>query len=202
MDNDEYVVFENLDKKQIAILSDMFDENILIEQFTSPKLPHLQKMNFSEKQARDIIQCFFNLYSGIDVPDLVKDDIKKLKLSNDIKKNIIELFDELCSTVSTEEIAIAKKGSSLLRYGHDHIHEFSAVLELRPITQDNKLKKMLPSIVCTGEIQNYNHTKTKYLNFQIDVFQFEELVSDMNEILKEIKHDIKVLKDKGDPIVG
>ena len=196
-------VFSILDREKISKIMSVLDESIVTDQFHSPKLKNLERLGFTRKQSRNILECFFNLYRGLPHPDETKEFVNSLDIKDDVKQLIIESFEAMMERTDKTKVDIAITCEKLENFGHDHLHDFEVSSEFRPITKNNKLEKMVMSIIIEGSIQDAKHTKVTPINFQVDLESFESIIQELNKQLKQIKTEIKILKEKlGDDVVS
>ena len=199
----ELQVFSTLDREKISKIIDVLDESIVRDQFNSSKIKDLEKLGLAHEQSRDVLKCFFNFYRGFQHPDKLKKFFNNLDIEDDMKQRIIETFEELREKADKTKVAVAVTSEKSGRFGHDHLHVLEVTSEFRPIASDDKLQKMIMMIIVEGYTQNTAHTKETPINFQIDLKSFEHLVQELNEHLKQINMEVKILQEKlGEDIVS
>ena len=200
---DELQVFSILDREKLFKIMKIFDESIVNDQFRSPKINNLKELGFTHKQSRDIIGCFFNFYLGLQHPDEIRGVINQVNIKEDTKQLIMEAFEAVIEKGDKKMVEIAEKSDILGKFGHEHLYHFQAVPEFRPILVNNKLQKMIMSIIIEGYAHNADHTKVTPINFQTDLMGLENLIQELNKQLEYIRTGAKILKEKlGDDVVN
>ena len=199
---EELKVFSILDRKKISKIMDVLDESIVKDQFSSTKIKDLEELGFKHKQSRDILECFVNFYLGSQYHDEMKEIISQADVKEDMKQLIMETFEAVVEKADKTKIEIANKSESLAKFGHEHLYHFVVISEFRPLVANDTLQKMVMSIIIEGHAHNVDHTKATTINFQTDLTGFENLIQELNEQLKRIKMEVKILEEKlGDDVV-
>lgn len=198
----ELEIFSILNKEKISKIIDLLDESIVEEQFDSPKLQDLEKLGFTNKQAEDILECFFNFYTNIEHYDLVMSVIDSSNLTSDTKSLTKNAYEEIRKRADKTKVKIFEEVTELEIFGHKHLHNLKVTSEFRPIVKNGKLERIVSSIVWEGSAQSKDHKTKTLINFQMNLSTFEELVKELNVDLENIKTQITTLKKQlGDNIV-
>ena len=174
----------------------IIDEDVIKHPFLVSRIRKLQELGFTQKQSRDIIGCFVNFYYGIQYPNDIKELISRADVNKDAKDLIHEIFELVIKKGDIAKVMLADKCENLSKFGHEHLYHFQAVSEFRPIIQNNKLQKVVMSIVLEGYAHDANHTKTTSINFQTDLEGLENLIDELNSQLKRIKTEVSALNEK------
>lgn len=189
-------VFAELTKEDISQISNMLDENIIRNPFDSRKIQELKNLGYTQGQSRSILEAFFNFYDALKRPEQMREFISKLDVNKDTKQLINETFEMILKKGDKSKVILVEKIENLKQFGHDHLHRLDAVVEFRPLVDDDKLQKIVLSIIIDGEIQNNAHSNPKIINFQTDFVTFQTVVNDLNKQLDAITTKIKILKEK------
>ena len=199
----ELEIFSILDKEKITKIIDLLDESIVKDQFRTPQLQNLEKLGFTEKQSRDIIQCFFNFYSALPYPDEMNSFIDHLDFDNNVKNLVKDTFETIKKNGDKSKVTVANRLNKLQHFGHDHLHGIEAISEFRPVMVDKKLQNITTAIVVEINLQNTDHTKKTHFTFQTDLEGFEHMMQELNKQLIQIKTERQIMKEKiGDDTVG
>ena len=189
-------MFSVLNKEQISSIINILDENIIKDPTDSTILKKLEALGFTRKESSSILEAFFNFYLALPYPDRMREFINQLDISKDTRQLILETFEKIKEKGDISKVVTATQSEDLKIFGHDHLHNLQAIAEFRPVTFNNKLQKMVVSIIVDGEIQDNAHNKPKTINFQTDFKNFETMVQSLNKQLKNITSQIKILKEK------
>lgn len=201
-DPSELHVFSILNPEKISKIINLLDENIVEDQFRSPKLQDLKKLGFTIGQARDILECFFNFYISSDKHDEMITIIDNSSLTSDAKSLAKNAYEEIIKRADKTKIDILEKTADVETFGHPHLHAFKVMSEFRSIVKNGKIERIVNSIVVEGNVQSSDHQVKTPINFQMDLSVFEKFVKSLNEDLENIRNEITILKEQlGDNIV-
>lgn len=196
-------VFSILDKKKISMLMDVIDESIVKNPSHDRVLGSIRDVGFTQAQAYDIAECFFNFYSALRHPDKLKEQINNTDVKADIKQLIVETFEQILEGGDKDMVAMIEEAEGLAMFGHNHLHEFGVASEFRPIIDNRKLQKMVVSVVVTGRVYESSDSPPTLINFQMRLGEFENFVHMLDKQLGRIKMEVKTLEEKlGEDIVS
>ena len=202
---DAIEVFASLNKQQIAKITNIVDESVISEPLASYKIDELKKMGFTESQAFNIMECFFNFYLGLQHPEKIKNHINQQQsLSNDTKQLALDAFEHVLTKSDKQKIQFNLEYDAAQNFGHAHLSSFKIMPDFRPIIINGQLKKMAVAIVVHGHINDDQHQKLVQINFQTDIDGFKKLIHEFNDQLQKIERTIKELSEKlgGDISIG
>lgn len=196
-------VFSILDERKISMLMDVIDESIVKNPSHDRVLESIRDVGFTQVQANDIAECFFNFYSALRHPDKLKEQISNTDMKAEVKQLITETFEQILEEGDKDMVAMMEEAEGLAMFGHNHLHEFSAVSEFRPIIDNHKLQKMVVSVVVAGRVYESNSSPPTLINFQMRLGEFENLVHMLDKRLDHIKMEVRTLEEKlGEDIVS
>ena len=198
-------VFAILNKQQIAKITNIVDESVISESSASYKLDKLKKMGFTESQALNIMECFFNFYLGLQHPNQIKNHIDhQHDLSNDAKQLALDAFEHVLAKSDKQKIQLNLEYDAVRNFGHAHLSTFKVIPDFRPIVINGQLKKMAVAIVIHGHVNDDQHQKFMQFNFQTDIDGFKKLIREFNDQLQKTEMTIKELSEKlgGDISIG
>ena len=87
--------FSGLDRNAISKIIDAMDESMAKDPFNSTGMQSLEKMGFTHGQSRYIVECFFNLYCGLQNPEDFMRIANNLDVDDDAKPLIMETFEAI-----------------------------------------------------------------------------------------------------------
>ena len=198
----ELEIFSVLNKEKISKIIGFLDESIIKEQLSDPQLQNLEKLGFTNKQARDILDCFFNFYAGIEHYDSILSLIDSSNLTSDAKNLAKNAYEEIRQHADKTKISMFKEIEQLEQFGHPHLHYLEVHTEFRPIIKNGKIERFAASVVFDGSAQNTDHDIKTPINFQMSMNRFKEFVKDLSNELEDAESKIASLKKQlGDNIV-
>ena len=187
-------VFSILNKEKISQILNILNENIIKDPYY--KIDELANLGFTKEQSLSILEAFYNFYDALKYPNRMEELISQLDIDDDIRQLIMETFEKIKEQGDKSKVIVTEKSEDLRIFGHDHLHRFEAIAEFRPLMDDNKLQKIVVTIIVDGETQNHPHNEPKRINFQTNFKQFQMIVEDLNKQLGNITMQISTLKEK------
>ena len=196
-------VFSELDKQQIANITNILDDSIVKERFSKSKIKEITDMGFTTKQAHDIIECYYNFYIGSQNPTGIQSIVnRQTNLTNKTKQQILELIDVVHKKADKQKINLEMECNEMQKFGHPHIFGLKSTLEFRPIIIKNKLEKMTVSTIIHFDTHDEGETSLTPLVFQTSTSNFKKIIQALNEQLTETEIVTQALSKKlGDDFI-
>jgi hypothetical protein len=200
---EELIAFSGLSEDKIKQISSLLDERVIDPTFSKMFINKIiQLIGCSEHIAEHIRICFYNFYNNVDSPKFIDDIIENSELNANEKNIIKETWATIQKNVDRKKIEMLETAIQLADYGHPHLHLFGAIPEFRPLLQDGKIIRMIPSVVVTGHVHGQNTEENEVINFQVTPEVLEDLIKDLENVLKDTKIQISELKKQlGDNII-
>ena len=177
-----------------------FDDSIL---HTIPDLSKIKKIlgdDFNDDDNNEIIHIFYNFIISKRSPNKIFGVIDTSNLDDDKKNVLKETVQKIHDKTDMDSLSTGIKTEFLKTFGYPHTHGFNTVTEFRPISNENKITKIIPSLVVS--INTHEFDVDNVINFQLNLKEVEELVEVLNDGANTLKTEIRDLRDKfGDKII-
>ena len=196
-------VFSALDHEKISDIMDILNENIVKrDSSTDVMFKRIQDLGFTTRQSSNIMMVFYNFYHALTNPNDMRKSIDQLEMSEDAKQLIQNTFERVRKKGNRSKVETALESRKMQMLGHGYLHHLEATAEFRPMTLDDKLQKIIVSVVVSGETHDGDFENPETINFQINFTDFKNMVEELNAQLEKITSQIKTLQEKlGDDVV-
>ena len=186
-----------LPRRLILKIASLVDENILTE-------PNIEKIKDLLKDTaidlKKIILVFHNMVLFKDNPkEFIKFIDSSSKLTDREKGALKDAMKDIHSRVSTKNIKISEHVRHLTIFGHMHMHpsedDHSIAPEFRPISEGNKIVKIVPSLVMDVPLYD-SRENDKSVNFQMSLEEAEQFAKSLNKGIEFLKAGIADMREK------
>ena len=193
-------IFDRISKEKIIELGNFFDGSISYKDTDLSKLEEILGNDFERDDIVELIPIFYNFAIGKRNPDKIFGIVNTSNLDDDKKKVLKETVQKIHDKTDLDEVSTSISTRFLQTFGYPHTHGFATVTEFRPISDDDGIKKIIPSLVVS--INTHESDIDKIVNFQLNLQDVEKLVEELNSGADSLKIEIQDLRDKfGDKII-
>lgn len=198
---EQLLVFEKIENNKINQIFNLVDENIVIVEIEKEKLSKIIGEGFTDSEIYYINNAFYNFANTKKVENMLT-IIENSILSNDKKIILKENLQILQKRLSQNKISLLQAQSSLEQLGHPHVHTIGAFTEFRPLSQNGKIMKIIPSLIINGTMHSPDVNKNTSINFQMTLKEFEKMLKEFQNNVSVLKEEIAEFKEKfGDDII-
>ena len=187
-------VVGKIPKDKLLKLADMFDESVMTK---APKLEEIRRViGGSKSDAKKVLTAFYNFVISKSDQSYIFDLINQLQNLTENEKIILkDIIEQIHNKVDHDKIVI-QTGSELLKmFGHKHIRHVEMITEFRPISNQNRILKIIPAIVIDTPIFDRKGAEQR-VNFQMDLETAEEFVTQLSGRIDDLKRETQYMRDK------
>ena len=198
----ELSVFNKLDEETVLKLVEFFDESML---FTPPKKSELGKIIGKDLKSDDvekIIVSFYNFIASKDKSEEIFNVIDNAGLEQDKKTLLKTAIQKIHDKVDSVKISAGVRSGFLQQFGFPHTHGFAIVTEFRPVTDSDKIIKLIPSMIVSIKIHNSDKNEDSIVNFQVNLEETKQFIKVLEKGAESLKTEIQEMRSKfGDEII-
>lgn len=200
--NADMAVLARLPDDKIHALADMLDESIIIRLPESAKIREIADTHLSESDVSCIINVFYNFFASQANPQPIIQMVDAASLQENKKNVLKEVLESIHKKIDTQKITQMQTIATLDVIGHPHFHRFDVYTELRPVSNDGKITKLIPKLVITGVLGEPHTHIDRTISIQMDPKEGHKLVKDITSQLEALETEVRFMQGKlGDDVV-
>ena len=198
----DIATLSKLPEGQIRALADTIDESIIVRRIDRTKVDEIVGVKLSETEVSCINNVFYNFVVNHARPQTMTRMIDVAPLTED-KKNILkQVLKNLHERVDAQKVNQMQTMADLEVAGHPHLHQLTIYTELRPISNDGRITKMIPELVINGVLREPHTPNDRPISIQLDPTQARRLSKEVSNQLDSLDMEIRFIKEKmGDDVI-
>ena len=194
---DDLGIVGKLPRETIFKIADLVDENIITEGDIAGIKDVIGDTNVS---IGAIVRVFHNIATRKDNPRTFMEFVNTTNLTDKEKDALIDGMKKVHNKLDADKITINMDTHRLEVFGHMHMDRSSATFpiatEFRPLSKNDKIIKMVPSLVMDIPIHDPREKNGKSVNFHMDLEDAEWLADLLNRSIKDLKAEIQQIREK------
>ncbi len=196
----ELDVFDRISNEKIIELGDFFSDEISYKEPNLSKLEKILGNGFVIDDIPRLANAFYNFTIGKRNPEQIFKIIDTSKLDNDKKSMLRGIVKKIHNKTDLDKVSTSVTSRFLKSFGHPHIHGIDTVTEFRPISGDNGITKVIPSLIVSVHTHYSNIDET--YSFQLELKEVEKFIEKLSSGANSLKIEMQDLRDKfGDDII-
>ena len=197
----QIAVFAKIPDDKILALADMLDESIILK----PNIKKIRKVagpHLSESDAASIYTAFYNFFISQAAPQRITHIVDTAPLEDQKKEVLGKALKIIHAKTNAQKISQMRSIAELDVAGHPHFHQLQVYTELRPISENGKITKMVPKLVISGILHEPNTHDDRPISAQMSSEEGRNLVEQISEQLEALETEVRFIKEKlGDDVI-
>ena len=192
----------NLPNDKVRALADMIDESIIVRRPDRTKVDEIVGTGLSETEFYCITNVFYNFVVNKASPQTITRMIDATPLTEDKKTMLQQVLKNMHERLDAQKMEQMKTMADLKVAGHPHLHQLSIYTELRPISNDGRITKMIPKLIVNGVLREPYTSNDRPISIQLDPTQARRLSKEVSNQLDALDTEIRFIREKmGDDMI-
>lgn len=197
----QIAVFAKIPDDKIRALADMLDESI-IRKPSMKKIREVTGGDLSEIEVASVSTAFYNFFMSKDAPQRIIRIVDSAPLEDQKKAVLKQALKSIHEKSDAQKISQMRSVAELDAAGHPHFHQLQIYTELRPVSDNGEITKMVPKLVISCVLHEPNTHDDRPVSVQMDLEEGRSLVKQISEQLEALETEIKFMKEKlGDGVI-
>lgn len=202
MDDRGIRTFRRLSREQAEKLASVFDEGLLLRRPDIERMREITGTSFSDKDLTSLASLYLYLLMT-KISDVARRDVESdAGLDPDEHSLLVSIAKKMRGAIDANKMTDNLLLNNIRRLGHPNIVRLDVYTEFRPLSENGKIKKVVPYLVVDGTVRTGRDATRQPIKFQINRAAARHLAENLQSAIDALEDEIADMRNKfGEDVV-